>query len=559
MSTSALLLALLAAAPPGTLPRKKAAPAVEAAPALQPPAPRKPHRHAPGRGEVRYVTAHRAYLDAGGRDGLQPGQTLALTRNGRPAGSCEVEAVSPDHATCTGPGLRPGDAFALAAPPPPSGTAPARLPPPLAPAETAARQAALAAAPFPRIEWKGTPSAPRPAGGAGVAEVTVSHALWSSTGATAWNRERLDAALRGADLGAGYRLYADLSAIHETTRPDDARFRPGDRTQLYVWEAEVALREPERPWAVAVGRVLPWRIPGATLFDGAQLGWKGARGEIGIFGGGVPDLATTEPTTKRSTAGVYLAQDGQLGPAWTRGQARLALVSSPELGSRFEGEALAQAVFGRDLDLAASARVGAGGNVTAPALLDLVRLDLSARPLERLSVSASYRYEGLATPDLAAPARFPGPSRHGDASLTLDPWGWVSLTAQGGLADDLTSGLSRQWVGPEVSVPRAFGRRGGVSAGYQEEFGWLAGRSVYLQAVTRPTDGLRLLARTSYESAAAPAGATDGDVALYLSGSADLASWLSIRLSALGRVSTQGGQSALPAGLAGTLGLSARD
>jgi hypothetical protein len=171
-------------------------------------------------------------------------------------------------------------------------------------------------------------------------------------------------------------------------------------------------------------------------------------------------------------------------------------VQSPELGTRGEGT-LAAGLFSRKVDLSAEAQLGAGGESEAPGYLDAFRVDLAARPGERLALGAGYRHTGLEWPENPEPALFPGTGDAADGFVSYD-WRFLRLGASGGLSRDDVSDLDRQWIGPEVGLPRLFGPRGGVSVGYLEERGWVEGRSAWLQAAFRADGGFRVSGRLAY-------------------------------------------------------------
>jgi len=158
-------------------------------------------------------------------------------------------------------------------------------------------------------------------------------------------------ATSGAPVGAGVTLDVDLRA--ERWLPDpNPRFRPNDASRLYVWRAQ--LTAPIRSATVAAGRVLPVGIPGATLFDGASAALRLGRGEVGVFGGLVPEPDTTAPTTDRATGGAFWSVEKPLSKgAFLRHDGRLAVVQSPELGTRGEGT-LAAGLFSRAVIQSAS-------------------------------------------------------------------------------------------------------------------------------------------------------------------------------------------------------------
>src|SRR5262249_40286306 len=287
--------------------------------------------------------------------------------------------------TCLGNG-RPGDTFALEARPEPAEASSARTgAAPLAENEVARRRRALENTTFEKVDYHG---GARPTLFSGRTEVQLSYFTWAATGVGPWHQERLDAAVRGAPVGGGFSLYADLSARYWSERSGPVVSRPDDNWQLYVWEAEL-VRRPQNGLALALARIRPWAAPRATIVDGAQAGWR-TRGnvEFGIFGGAVPDPSTTSPTFDRSTAGGYLAfqsaGDSRSTIRYTREEFRLAYVNSPELGKRLELEGLGQISLGKKLDL------GVQGRITKPdsgsTLLESLAPDLRVQPLGSTSV-----------------------------------------------------------------------------------------------------------------------------------------------------------------------------
>jgi hypothetical protein len=544
----ALALALLAAAPARAAGRRagRAEARGRAAPAAV--------RRDPDAATVVYVTRTRAYLDAGAADGVAVGAELRLARGGRrTAGTCVVESVAARRAVCRSETARVGDTVALDRPRAPPAPKPL---PPLVPADELARRARLvAAAPVPRVEAKPA-RAGAAAGAARPATLALSHVSWTSDGRPGWQQERADVLVRGLEVRPGIRLHADLRALRWTSRPGAARARPADATQLLVWQAELAAREPGRPFAVALGRLQPWGIPGATVLDGVQAGLRRAgRGELGVFGGAVPEPGTLEPTLERSTAGLYGSVDAGGRAASLRQDLRAAVVTSPETGSRFEGELRSSVLLARRVSLSGDLRVGLGGRNGAPGGLDGGRVELSGRPVAPLLLSGSFRYWGLRLPEGPAAGLFPWPERRADASAGWD-LGPLVISAGGGFAQDLATGLERRFAGPEVSLPRLFGARGGVSAGYLEERGWAEGRSAFAQAVLSPLARLRLTARLYWAAEARPFAPLEHEAGVFLATSARLARRLSLRASVLARAGGWGFASGSPSrGLDATLGI----
>jgi hypothetical protein len=532
---AAIACALLAAAPaqPARRPaRRPPRPAMVAAPVAEPAPPARADR-ARGTGQVVQVTAARAYLDAGAEDGLPAGEALEVWRGAALAGRCTVDLLAPHHASCPATGLRPGDTFRFTAAAP--APAPRLLPPPPGEAELQRRLTAVVAAPLPLVEYRAPERTERPAPRTRTADVTLRGDVWHASIAGTSERAGLEVAIRDAELGAGVRLDLDARA-ERWLRRDAPRFRPRDDTQLYLWQAQLTAT----PGALllSAGRVLPWTVPGATVFDGALAGARGALGatrvEAGAFGGLVPEPDTTAATSSRSTGGGYWILDRPLGRgAGLRQEGRVAVVRSPELGTRVEGSATGRLYLAL-LDLSGEAHLGAGGKVEAKGRLDAARVDLTLRPLPGLTVGGTFRHAGLAWPQPLDPAAFPGRSRSADGFASLALASWLRLGATGGFSRDVGSGLERRWVGPEVSLPRLLAGRGGLSVGYLEESGWLEGRSAYAQLSVQPWTAMRLLLRGSWAEERS-LGVDRHEIGLLAGVFTDLGSRVALRLSVMGR------------------------
>ena len=494
-------------------------------------------------GSVLYATATRLYLDAGSRDGLAPGEILKFQ-----SGSCRVEQVSETRASCLGTG-RTGDTFPLPEPPPPPRPV-ARLPPPTAPAVLEQRRSVLASASYAKVDFH------EGAGGLemrrGSIEGEIRHTTWwTSGGPGAWNQERADAAIRGASLGAGFTLDLDLSARRWSRRSDPISFRPYDPAQLYVWEAAISRRSADGGPAFSLGRVRPYRVPGQVILDGAQAGWRMVGGgEAGIFGGVVPDAVTLAPSLDHGTFGAYwigqraFEVDSTL--RFLRHEARIAFVNTADLGQRVEGEALLEARITRRLDAAVNVRAGGAASRGVGSLdtvrLEAVRVDGAARPFDSLSFSGSFRYEGLSVPELDGPGHVlsGGAARHADASAAWEPIDALRFYVLSGLSTDLVTIKTRSWIGPEVELPRLFGDRAGVSAGYFQEGGWAPGRSAWLQVLERSRGVLQILARISWFRTRGLAPVVLDELGASAAISAQLGPYVALRVSLMGRTTLNG-------------------
>jgi hypothetical protein len=486
---------------------------------------------------VSYVTGSgRAYLDAGSEDGLATGAAVILRRGAETKGKCTIETLAPHHAVCTGVQARVGDTFALPATPEPA--SPAVLPPPPSQEVLARRLAVVEAAPQGQVGFQATSTKPDSLAmpRTRAVDVALTQQTWDASPGGASSKESLDVVARGVPLASWLFLDLDARVEHWASR-QNPRFRPNDRTQLYVWQAQLTAI-PSDALSLAAGRVLPWGIPGATIFDGGMVGWHGrlspsTRTEVGIFGGTVPQPDTLRLTGERATGGGYWFVDHQLAGGVLRTEGRLAAVRSPELGTRGEASLTAR-YFVRALDFSAEANLGAGGKEHAPGYLDSARIDATARPVTGLAVGGSFRYSGLAWPQPFDPAAFPGRSREADGFLSYDVARWLRVGGTGGIAEEIGAHSSRHWLGPEVTLPRVLGGWATFSLGYLEESGWIAGRSAYAQLVATPWKPIWLLARASWSHDSSQ-GLFHDEGALTLGGRAPLNRWLALRLTLTGR------------------------
>jgi hypothetical protein len=293
-------------------------------------------------------------------------------------------------------------------------------------------------------------------------------------------------------------------------------------------------------------------VPGQVIFDGAQAGWRTGGGSVaGVFGGAVPDGVTTAPSLEHGTFGAFWSglHAGQADSLLRvlRHEARIAFVNTNELGKRVEGEGLVQVFLTKRFDASAAIRIGAGDHA-APDNLDAFRVDGNVQPLDTLSLTGGFRYDGLSIPELDGPGNvtYGGAARHADLSAQWEPWAVLRISVVSGLSTDLTTGRTRRWIGPELGLPGFLGTGQVLSAGYLEEGGWSQGRSAYLQLSAGAQSRFQFLARFSWIhtiDGLAPE-ATD-ELAAFASLRAQLWRAISLRLEAMGRTSLNGGHSLL--------------
>jgi hypothetical protein len=456
-----------------------------------------------GPGHVLFVTEKRAYVDAGALDGLVSGQSIALSRAGRSAGACTVETLAEHQAACVGGRPRAGDTFRapgkrLAKKPP------APTLPPLVDDETlVARAATLAEAPIDKVDFDGRSSARAH----GAATVSPGFATWRGqpTDGGVYSQERVDATIRGMPLGAtGLRFDASFSAVR-WQQPALERFRPGEPTQFYLWEAEVTRREADARTVFSLGRIWPWHAPGLTGLDGFQLGRRNEAetAEVGAYGGLVPTATSLAPRVDAWAAGVYgaLTETGSKRALLrqARQELRLGAWKTPETGTVAEAEGLALAWLGA-ASLGAGARASYASAYESRPVVERATFDLGTRPTLAFGGGLHVRYFGAAPPDGAvlrdeAPAL--AGSVHGLADLRWDPRPWLGLATFAGAHRDALTGRHQVHAGAELRLPRLFGGFGGMWLGGTAEDGWMRGATGYGQLIGRFGARVQLLARAS--------------------------------------------------------------
>jgi hypothetical protein len=499
-------------------------------------------------------TKERAYFDRGSDGGFVEGAKIEVFHAGRSEGTCVLEHASEHHAQCVDEGrfqLKDSARLVSLGSKKEEALEKARAPDAPHPGQRKSERAApeIAAAPIEKVAFERTSVissavALRPP--SVEASASAGYQVWSSAGQvnSSYQVSNADVLVRHVPLYAGFGASLDVSALGWTVRPPEERFRPGTAGQIYVFEASVEQREVGRGYVASVGRIRPWHAPGLVALDGGQAGWRSNDGsiEIGGLAGGLPDLSTLAPSTDRWTAGAYWSASIPLSePIMFRQDGRLALVSINGSGGHGEGEATAHAIFGRTFDLGAGARIGFAGSTVSGVALDSVRADVGATPIPGLRITGGYRERRNALPDLdpaasAIPGYAPIASRHADGMVSYDFAPWVTVALLGGYAQQIDGdGRSRGFVGPEVTFPGALGRLGSIAVGYQEERGWLDGRTGYAQTAFFPTESLSTLFRLSYMEDTADGNATAREIGLFARASYAIGSRLSLSALVLAR------------------------
>jgi len=492
------------------------------------------------RGAVVYATQDAAFVNRGSLDGLAVGEVLTFAPRHGPNLSCPLTAVADHQASCANGHLRAGDALVSPLPAAPGMTsvAPRSRAEPMPPGAT---QAVLTA-PFGKVEFRGAPSVHR--GRRTLATAALSHETWTADySQSTYNLERLDLAVFGAPLGvAGLRASAAASVLVWSSRPGVARYQPGSSVMALVQQAQVDRRGVDEPFAFAAGRIQPAHVPGVWILDGAQASWRSKTGdEVGLYGGAVPDLVTLAPDVSTWSAGAYFAHGASWGRTvqlWDEG--RLG-ISEPVAGAaRAEAQGRVNLRLGDGVSFGGDVRAALPFDGSGTPQLDVASANLSTRLGAALTASASYRYLSPNAPEArvlltTAPGTAGYGSQHGDAAVNWDVVPGFNVGLHGGISDDLGGGTgTRTFTGPTFALPQLLGGRLGLAAGYDQYFLEFHGETAYLQGTFSPVRRLRLLARASFTNDfLAPGTGSLQDIGGYAHAEYDLASFLSVRASAL--------------------------
>jgi hypothetical protein len=159
-------------------------------------------------------------------------------------------------------------------------------------------------------------------------------------------------------------------------------------------------------------------------------------------------------------------------------------------------------------------------------------------------VSGGFRYEAVSVPERDGPGALGrgGASRHADLSAAWEAADWLSLSALSGLSRDVVTLVHREYVGPELWLPRLFGALGGLSLGYVQEGGSISGHDAWAQFVAHARS-LQLVARLSWFRTRGLEPDFDDELGAYVNVAAQLGQHVSLRVAALGRMSGVAGGS----------------
>jgi hypothetical protein len=510
-------------------------------PAKVEPGPLAPLKRSEGPGQITYVTSDAVFVDRGSLDGVAVGAALAVSRAGKAVGTCAVATVTEHGATCTGAGFQQGDRIS---------TVRKASPPPTLPAlpdakELAARLAAVEESPPPVVDFEGGGVAMGPSTGHRLS-VVLSQTTFSNfvSRSGPYQLQRLDAQLHDFRIWRGLRASADVSVLNWSRRPEGFGNPDTRSTQVFVRQLEVDWREAGGRFDLAAGRLWLKHVPGLAMVDGVQAGLHTASGSLegGVFGGLMPNSLSLAPSLSQWTAGAYATArlfSGEGADAfWIEPEVRANWAVLDTVGGRFEVGAALHAWFGKLVDGHALAQLGFA-SATAAGFVDFMRVDLGLHPSERFQVQLGARYRGNpygTLVELGAPT--PGARGiNADAALLLTLSALtVGLNAM--VANDLDSQLMQTSAGVQVQFPTLLGRIGAVGLGFNEELGWLPGRSAWAQLMLSPHWRVRALARLSWfmqDASASANGVAGHELGASLSLDVRLTAWLWVRLSALGR------------------------
>ena len=463
-------------------------------------------RPSSGLGRVVFATDQRAYLDRGKLDGLEAGQTVQILRGGRAIGACTVERTAEHQATCTGGRLHAGDTFRppAARPPRAAPKGEAALPPVTATATLQERAEAVSQTAIEKVDFKGK----RLFGGRTRIVITPALAIWrtQSDGGPSYALEQLDGAVQAYDVGlAGLRLDAAFSAMRWGAGSSAGRFRPDERTQFYLWQAELSRRSDAAGTVFAAGRIWPWHLPGLTLLDGVQIGRHDREGtrEAGVYAGLMPTALGLGPSTDAFSAGLYgmLTEVGQPRGLFrlARQTARLGMWHTPGAGWRADVEGAGQIWLG-PTSVSGGGRVRLSGGGGARPVLERAYLDFGMRPTLAFGGGLHVRYFGVGAGDVAAlvgevPANTG--AVHAVADVHVDPWTWLGLAGFAGIHQERASERAVRNGAGEIRFPRLLRSFGGASAGAEIQEGWTKARVLYGQLVLRAGPAFLAMARVS--------------------------------------------------------------
>lgn len=449
--------------------------------------------------EITSATAHSSYLNRGAKDGLSEGQLVPLLRGKKKAGVCKVAALSDHFARCEGDNLQVGDRTSIRRA---VSTKPLTQAPEFTSTEIAKQARALESQQWALREFdnalasRGTRSSRL--------EAHLIHTSFIGAPSGSFGVQQVGIRAYDVEIWRGLRVSADANLIHFAPRPTATRTVYQRTPVLLVRQLEVGFRRDDIPFSVALGRTWLPVTPGLLVVDGGQAAWRINEAiEVGAFGGLLPDAAQLTITPSQWTAGAYSRVRLLLGEAAHRTSVHLGVRAGwsnrTSLGGRAEVGLSASLWTRSTFDATTQLELGFG-STQAAAGIDAARLDMRWRPHEALQFNTGVRYRGMALTGLTEiGAAMPGQrALHGDLGAVWTPSPWLGVAARAGVASDFDSQLLQARVGPEVLLPRLGALPVGLALGYQEELGWLRGRSGYFQLAFNFEKWVRLWARANW-------------------------------------------------------------
>ncbi len=516
--------------------------------------------------QVLYRTQEWAFINRGASDGLKKNQALALSRAGRKIGTCTVDTVNEHSASCRAASAQVGDRFVLER----KAVALAKVRPALpSEGELGRRWQTAATAPYVHVEFDGEQDGAaflrRP-----YARVWAQHTTFAPTASASgpFQVQQLDAALLELPVWNGLSVSADVSVWVYGRRPVEFRSPLKDSPQLFVRELSVRWQPDQAPLVVRVGRVRLYAVPGLQSVDGAQVGWRGRDGrfEAGGYAGLLPDASTLLPTLSSWAVGAYgfgtfTNGEGTRG-LWFQPRARAGWTVRPVVGSRFEVSAALGLWWASRISVLTQLDLSALGNGATESGVgfDNAVADIALHATSDVSLGISGRYRGGTSVE-ALPEGAVIPltrSVHASAWTSVVLSSLTSLRVFGGLAKEFAPNLLQAYVGSELAFRTLLGGRLWAALGYQEEPGWLWGRTAYGQLQWRPGHAVSVTARGAWFQRAL-AGGWENEVGATAGLDVRPWRWLQLRASGFFRLPIAGTASsgARSPALTGTLGLGA--
>ena len=516
--------------------------------------------------QVLYRTQELAFINRGASDGLKKGQALVLSRLGRKTGTCTVDTVNEHSASCQGPTAKVGDRFTLERKAVALPTVQPALP---NEGELERRWQTATATPQVLIDFDGEEESAlttrRP-----YARVWAQHTTFAATASASgpFQVQQLDAALLELPVWNGLSVSADVAVWVYERRPVEFRSPLKGSPQLFVRELSVRWQPAQAPLVARVGRVRLYAVPGLQAVDGAQVGWRDREGrfEAGGYAGLLPDASTLLPTLSSWAVGAYgfgtfTNGEGTRG-VWFQPRGRAGWTVRPVVGSRFEVSAALGLWWASHLSVLTQLDLSALGNGAAESGVgfDNAVADIALHATSDLSFGISGRYRGSTTVE-ALPEGAVIPLTR---SVHMSAWSSVVLSSLtslrffGGLAKEFAPNLLQAYVGSELAFRTLLGGRLWAALGYQEEPGWLWGRTAYGQLQWRPGHAVNVTARGAWFQRAL-AGGWENEVGATAGLDVHPWRWLQLRASGFFRLPIGGSASseARSPALMGTVGMGA--